>query len=86
MTDNKLWQNRKEKKEWARRLQSDDPGLEVFILRAPGLMPATVPIMLRSDRSAIQSSCGGSTVSQLTCIAWRLARELRGENHRPANA
>ena len=23
-----LWRNRKERKEWARRLQSEDPGLE----------------------------------------------------------
>ena len=28
MTDKKLWRNRKEKKEWARRLQSENPGLE----------------------------------------------------------
>jgi hypothetical protein len=26
MTDKKLWRNRKERKEWARRLQSQDPG------------------------------------------------------------
>jgi hypothetical protein len=26
----KLWRNRKERKEWARRLQSEDPGLEVI--------------------------------------------------------
>ena len=35
--DKKLWQNRKEKKEWARRLQSDDPGLEVVHLQAAGI-------------------------------------------------
>ena len=29
MTDRKLWRNRKERKDWARRLQSDDHGLEV---------------------------------------------------------
>jgi hypothetical protein len=28
-TDNKLWRNRKAKKELARRLQSENPGLEV---------------------------------------------------------
>jgi hypothetical protein len=25
--EKKLWRNRKEKKEWARRLQADDPGV-----------------------------------------------------------
>jgi hypothetical protein len=28
--DKKLWRNRKERKQWARRLQSEDPGLEVI--------------------------------------------------------
>ena len=29
MTDKKLWRNRKQRKEWAQRLQSENPGLEV---------------------------------------------------------
>src|SRR5215831_17709273 len=33
----KLWRNRKEKKEWARRLQSEDPGLEVVHPHAAGI-------------------------------------------------
>jgi transposase len=33
----KLWQNRKERKEWARRLQSEDPGLEVVHPHAAGI-------------------------------------------------
>ena len=33
----KLWRNRKERKEWARRLQSEDPGLEVVHPRAAGI-------------------------------------------------
>ena len=37
MTDKKLWRNRKERKEWARRLQSDDPGLEVVHPHAAGI-------------------------------------------------
>ena len=37
MTDKKLWRNRKERKEWARRLQSEDPGLEVVHLHAAGI-------------------------------------------------
>jgi transposase len=36
-TAKKLWQNRKEKKEWARRLQSEDPGLEVVHPHAAGI-------------------------------------------------
>jgi len=33
----KLWRNRKERKEWARRLQSEDPGLEVVHPHAEGI-------------------------------------------------
>jgi transposase len=36
-TERKLWQNRKERKEWARRLQSEDPGLEVVHPHAAGI-------------------------------------------------
>jgi transposase len=36
-TDKKLWRNRKERKEWARRLQSGDPGLEVVHPDAAGI-------------------------------------------------
>ncbi len=32
-----LWRNRKEKKEWARRLQSEDPGLQVVHPHAAGI-------------------------------------------------
>ena len=37
MTDMKLWRGRKERKEWARRLQSEDPGLEVVHPHAAGI-------------------------------------------------
>ena len=33
----RLWRNRKERKEWARRLQSEDPGLEVVHAHAAGI-------------------------------------------------
>jgi hypothetical protein len=33
----KLWRNRKERKEWARRLQSEDPGLEAVQRHAAGI-------------------------------------------------
>jgi transposase len=35
--DKKLWRNRKERKDWARRLQSEDPGLEVIHPHAAGI-------------------------------------------------
>jgi hypothetical protein len=37
MTDGKLWRNRKERKEWGRRLQSEAPGLEVVHPHAAGI-------------------------------------------------
>ncbi len=37
MTDKKLWRNRKERKEWAQRLQSENPGLEVVHSHAAGI-------------------------------------------------
>jgi len=37
MTDRKLWRNRKERKEWGRRLQSEDPGLDVVHPHAAGI-------------------------------------------------
>ena len=33
----KLWRNRKERKEWAKRLQSEDPGPEVVHPHAAGV-------------------------------------------------
>ena len=36
-TDKKLWRNRKEKKELARRLRSENPGLEVVHPHAAGI-------------------------------------------------
>lgn len=37
MTDRKLWRNRKERKEWGRRLESEDLGLEVVHPHAAGV-------------------------------------------------
>jgi hypothetical protein len=36
-TGNKVWRNRKERKDWARRLRSEDPGLEVVHPHAAGI-------------------------------------------------
>jgi hypothetical protein len=47
-----LWRNRKEKKEWARRLQSEDPGLEVVHPHAAGIDVgnSTHYVAVRPDR------------------------------------
>src|ERR1700675_1220543 len=37
MAGKKLWRNRKERKEWARRLQPEDPGLDVIHPQAAGI-------------------------------------------------
>ena len=37
MTDKMVWRNRKERKEWTRRLQSEDPGLEVVHPHSAGI-------------------------------------------------
>jgi transposase len=37
MTTGKLWRNRKERRDWARRLRSEDPGLEVVHPHAAGI-------------------------------------------------
>jgi hypothetical protein len=37
ITDKKLWRHRKERKEWAGWLQSEDPGLEVVNPYAAGI-------------------------------------------------
>jgi len=51
-TDNKPWRNRKERKEWARRLQSEDPGLDVVHLHAAGIDVGNGAhyVAVRSDR------------------------------------
>lgn len=47
-----LWRNRKERKEWARRLQSEDPGLEVVHPHAAGIDVgnSTHYVAVRPDR------------------------------------
>jgi transposase len=50
----KLWQNRKQKKEWERRLRSDDPGLEVVHPNAAGIDVGNNAhyVAVRPDRDA----------------------------------
>jgi hypothetical protein len=51
-----LWRNRKERKEWARRLQSEDPGLEVVHPHAAGIDVGNSAhyVALRPDRDPEQ--------------------------------
>src|SRR5205807_4375747 len=50
----RLWRNRKERKEWARRLQSEDPGLEVVHPHAAGIDVGNSAhyVAVRPDRDA----------------------------------
>ena len=68
-TDEKLWRNRKAKKELARRLQSENPGLEVVHPHAAGSMWATERTTWQCDRTVIRNRCADSSVSPRICIA-----------------
>jgi hypothetical protein len=50
----KFWRNRKESKEWARRLQSEDPGLEVVHPQSAGIDVGNSAhyVAVRPDRDA----------------------------------
>ena len=50
----KFWRNRKESKEWARRLQSEDPGLEVVHPQSAGIDVGNTAhyVAVRPDRDA----------------------------------
>ena len=52
--EKKLWRNRREKKEWARRLQSEDPGLTVIHPQAAGIDVGNSShyVAVRPDRDA----------------------------------
>jgi transposase len=52
MRADRRWRTRKEKKEWARRLQSNDPGLDVIHPQAAGIDVgnATHYVAVRPDR------------------------------------
>jgi transposase len=53
-TEKKLWRNRNEKKEWTRRLQSEDPGLTVIHPQAAGVDVGNSShyVAVRPDRDA----------------------------------
>jgi len=71
-TAKKLWQNRKEKKEWTRRLQSEDPGLEVVHPQAAGIDVGNGAhyVAVRPDRDP--QPCADSSVLLRTCTGWRI--------------
>jgi len=67
-TDKKLWRNRKARKELARRLQSENPGLEVVHPHAAGIDVATVRITWPYDRIVMRNRCADSSASPRICI------------------
>jgi hypothetical protein len=66
--DKKLWQNRKQRKELARRLRSEDPGLEVVHPHAAGIDVGNSAhyVAVRPDRDP--EPCADSSVSPQICI------------------
>ena len=70
-TDKKLWRNRKLKKELARRLQSENPGLEWSIHTPQGLMRAMERTTWRCGQTVIHIRCAGLNVSLPIFIDWR---------------
>ena len=67
-----LWQNRKEKKEWTRRLQSEDPGLEAVHPQAAGIDVGNSAhyVAVRPDR--VRNQCADSSVLPRTCTGCRI--------------
>jgi hypothetical protein len=65
-----LWRNRKEKKEWARRLQSEDPGLEVVHPHAAGIDVGNSTHYAAVRRTEIQNQYADLSVLRRTCIVW----------------
>jgi hypothetical protein len=71
MRADRRWRTRKEKKEWARRLQSNDPGLDVIHPQAAGIDVgnATHYVAVRPDRDP--EPVRSSSVSRRICTGWR---------------
>jgi transposase len=68
-TDKRLWRNRKAKKELARRLQSENPGLEVVHPHAAGIESAyRLPITIRSHGRVMRS------IAHIECLTADLYR------------
>jgi hypothetical protein len=71
MRADRRWRTRKEKKEWARRLQSNDPGLDVIHPQAAGIDIGNASHYVRCVRIEIRNQYAGSSVSRPICIGWR---------------
>jgi hypothetical protein len=63
MTDKKLWRNRKERKEWTQRLQSEDPGLEVVHPHAAG-----IDVGNGAHYVAVRPDCDREPVRRFECF------------------
>ena len=69
----KLWRNRKERKQWAQRLQSDDPGLEVVHPDAAG-----IDVGSSSRYVAVRPDCDQQAVGRFECFTADLYRLADG--------
>ena len=67
-TNKKLWRNRKARKELARRLQSENPGLEVVHPHAAGIDVGNSAITWPYDRIVILNPCADLSASLRICI------------------
>ena len=63
--------NRKQRRELARRLRVEDPGLEVMHPHAAGIDVATARTTSPSGRIETRTPSAGLSVSPPTCIVWR---------------
>jgi len=63
MTDKKLWRNRKERKEWTQRLQSEDPGLDVVHPHAAG-----IDVGNGAHYVAVRPDCDPEPVRRFECF------------------
>jgi Transposase len=68
-TDKKLWRNRKARKELARRLQSENPGLEVVHPHAAG-----IDVGNGAHYVAVRPDCDAQPVRRLECFTADLYR------------
>jgi len=68
-TDKKLWRNRKAKKELARRLQSENPGLEVVHAHAAG-----IDVGNSAHYVAVRPDCDPQPVRRFECFTADLYR------------
>jgi hypothetical protein len=68
--------NRTQRKELARRLRSDDPGLDVMHPNAAGIDVGNSAHYVAGVRIAIPNRCAGLSASPPTCIACGLVTAL----------